>query len=112
MMQINSWSRREFVHSARTARANRTLSRRPTIFDARPAKNTLCYTLPPHRTAAATISSSAENKALVADILLGTAVVTGAVTVVLLLTGGHEKESKGSAPVSLHATARGVGVTF
>lgn len=58
------------------------------------------------------ISSSAESKALVADILLGTAVVTGTVTVVLLLTGGHEKESKGSASVRLHATARGVGLTF
>jgi hypothetical protein len=57
------------------------------------------------------IANGAENKAIVADVLLGAAIVTGTVTVVLLLTGG-KKEQKGRETVSLFGSPRSVGVTF
>jgi tetratricopeptide (TPR) repeat protein len=57
------------------------------------------------------IANGAETKAIVADVLIGAAIVTGTVTVVLLLTGG-KKEQKGRETVSLFGSPRSVGVTF
>jgi tetratricopeptide (TPR) repeat protein len=57
------------------------------------------------------LANGAQNKAIVADVLLGAAIVTGTVTVILLLTGGS-KEQKGREAASLLGTPRSVGLTF
>ena len=58
------------------------------------------------------LASGAESKAIVADVLLGAAVVGGTVTVILILTGGNEKESHGQKSAGIRATPRGFGVAF
>jgi tetratricopeptide (TPR) repeat protein len=58
------------------------------------------------------LANGAENKAIVADVLLGAAVVTGVVTVVLLVTGGDEKPPPGRDAARFHGTPRGFGVAF
>ena len=58
------------------------------------------------------LANGAESKAIVADVLLGAAVVGGTVTVILLLTGGHGKESQGRETAGFRATPKGIAVAF